>query len=205
MWLTSRSARCLARRSNGFFFARWRSCRLLALRGAHVVKPNIWFGAESIAGKFDSRRGSGPLQKTKTSPFLTVTSPLQHARVRRRRTFCGGNPKNDIFTTVFGFSSIHVHVHVCQDTSEDPSSGFCFGTQLCPFRAQNPFFSLRGRILRAGPPAPLCFLFFVAPSRPLPLAPPGRVLTVKSKPLGRDCRPTLHNRRTRARSGCAKA
>ena len=31
---------------------------------------------------------------------------------------------------------------------------------------------------------PLCFLFFVFPSRPLPLTPPGRPLTGRSKTLG---------------------
>ena len=31
--------------------------------------------------------------------------------------------------------------------------------------------------------APLCFLFFVFPSRPLPLTPPGRVLPVRLKTL----------------------
>ena len=79
-----------------------------------------------------------PKQKTKTNPFLTVTPPLQHARVRRRRNFCGGNPQNDVFTIVFGFSSM------CQDTSEDPSSGFWFWTQLCQFRDQDPNFFFYG-------------------------------------------------------------
>ena len=35
-----------------------------------------------------------------------------------------------------------------------------------------------------GPPGPLCFLFFVFPSRPLTLTPPGRPLNGKSKTLG---------------------
>ena len=97
-----------------------------------------------------------PKQKTKTNPFLTVTPPLQHARVRRRRNFCGGNPQNDVFTIVFGFSSM------CQDTSEDPSSGFWFWTQLCQFRDQDPnFFSTRMASGGLGPWAPsvFCFLF----------------------------------------------
>ena len=34
-----------------------------------------------------------------------------------------------------------------------------------------------------GPLAPLCFLFFVLPSRPLPLTPPGRVVNGRSKTL----------------------
>ena len=50
--------------------------------------------------------------------------------------------------------------------------------------SRSGFFSLRGRILRAGPPGPLCFLFFVFPSRPLPLTPPGRVLNGRSKTVG---------------------
>ena len=49
--------------------------------------------------------------------------------------------------------------------------------------SRSGFFSLRGRILRAGPPGPLCFLVFVFSPPPSALEVPGRPLTEKSKTL----------------------
>ena len=107
--------------------------------GSYSMGPSVFDLPVSTPPPAPRRGGVGPpVQKTKTEPFLTVTTPLQHARVRRRRNFCGGNPQNDVFTIVSGFSSI------CQDTSEDPSSGFWFWTQLCQFRDQDPNFFLYG-------------------------------------------------------------
>ena len=45
-------------------------------------------------------------------------------------------------------------------------------------------FPLRGRVLRAGPPAPLCFLFFVFSHPPTTSNAQGRPLTERSKTLG---------------------
>ena len=50
--------------------------------------------------------------------------------------------------------------------------------------SRSGFFSLRGRILRAGPLAPLCFLVFVSSPPPSALQVPGRPLTERSKTLG---------------------
>ena len=49
--------------------------------------------------------------------------------------------------------------------------------------SRSGFFSLRGRILRAGPPAPLCFLVFVFSPPPSALEAPGRPLNERSKTL----------------------
>jgi hypothetical protein len=46
------------------------------------------------------------------------------------------------------------------------------------------FFPLRGRVLRAGPPGPLCFLFFVFSHPPTTSNAQGRPLTERSKTLG---------------------
>ena len=46
------------------------------------------------------------------------------------------------------------------------------------------FFPLRGRVLRAGPPGPLCFLFFVFSHPPTTSNAQGRPLTERSKNLG---------------------
>ena len=52
---------------------------------------------------------------------------------------------------------------------------------LRPLRPLHPSCTRSVGILGLGP---LCFLFFVFPSRPLPLTPPGRVLNGRSKTLG---------------------
>ena len=57
------------------------------------------------------------------------------------------------------------------------------GGRLRPSRPLQPSCTRSVSILGLGP---LCFLFFVFPSRPLPLTPPGRVLTVRSKTLRLD-------------------
>ena len=49
--------------------------------------------------------------------------------------------------------------------------------------SRSGFFSLRGRILRAGPPGPLCFLVFVFSPPPSALEAPGRPLNERSKNL----------------------
>ena len=49
--------------------------------------------------------------------------------------------------------------------------------------SRSGFFSLRGRILRAGPLGPLCFLVFVFSPPPSALEVPGRPLTERSKTL----------------------
>ena len=49
--------------------------------------------------------------------------------------------------------------------------------------SRSGFFSLRGRILRAGPPGPLCFLVFVFSPPPSALEAPGRTLPEGSKTL----------------------
>jgi hypothetical protein len=49
--------------------------------------------------------------------------------------------------------------------------------------SRSGFFSLRGRILRAGPPGPLCFLVFVFSPPPSALEAPGRPLSERSKTL----------------------
>ena len=49
--------------------------------------------------------------------------------------------------------------------------------------SRSGFFSLRGRILRAGPPGPLCFLVFVFSPPPSALEAPGRPLNERSKTL----------------------
>ena len=49
--------------------------------------------------------------------------------------------------------------------------------------SRSGFFSLRGRILRAGPPGPLCFLVFVFSPPPSALEAPGRTLNERSKTL----------------------
>ena len=49
--------------------------------------------------------------------------------------------------------------------------------------SRSGFFSLRGRILRAGPPGPLCFLVFVFSPPPSALEAPGRTLSERSKTL----------------------
>ena len=50
--------------------------------------------------------------------------------------------------------------------------------------SRSGFFSLRGRILRAGPPGPLCFLVFVFSPPPSALEAPGHPLNERSKTLG---------------------
>ena len=57
--------------------------------------------------------------------------------------------------------------------------------------SRSGFFSLRGRILRAGPRAPLCFLVFVFSPPPSALEAPGRPLTERSKTLRPARRATL--------------
>ena len=59
---------------------------------------------------------------------------------------------------------------------------------LGPLRPLHPSCTRSVGILGLGP---LCFLFFVFPSRPLPLTPPGRPLNGRSKTLGQE-----HHRRT---------
>ena len=49
--------------------------------------------------------------------------------------------------------------------------------------SRSGFFSLRGRILRAGPPGPLCFLVFVFSRLPAYSGVQGRPLTERLKPL----------------------
>ena len=49
--------------------------------------------------------------------------------------------------------------------------------------SRSGFFSLRGRILRAGPLGPLCFLVFVSSPPPSALQVPGRPLNERSKTL----------------------
>ena len=49
--------------------------------------------------------------------------------------------------------------------------------------SRSGFFSLRGRILRAGPPGPLCFLVFVSSPPPSALEGPGHPLNERSKTL----------------------
>ena len=51
------------------------------------------------------------------------------------------------------------------------------------------FFPLRGRVLRAGPPGPLCFLFFVFSHPPTTSNAQGRPLTERSKTLGPESTP----------------
>ena len=84
-----------------------------------------------------SRRSCARAGPRSTPRFHTGHTAATHTRLSTSRRVLG-NPQNDVFTIVFGFSSM------CQDTSEDPSSGFWLWTQLCQFR---DFFSLRGRIL----------------------------------------------------------
>ena len=62
--------------------------------------------------------------------------------------------------------------------------------------SRSGFFSLRGRILRAGPPGPLCFLVFVFSPPPSALEAPGRTLSERSKtlrPKQRNRQPTIEN------------
>ena len=49
--------------------------------------------------------------------------------------------------------------------------------------SRSGFFSLRGRILRAGPPGPFCFLVFVSSPPPSALQVPGRPLNERLKTL----------------------
>ena len=57
---------------------------------------------------------------------------------------------------------------------------FPVGGPLRPLRPLHPSCTRSVGILGLGP---LCFLFFVFPSRPLPLTPPGRVVNGRSKTL----------------------
>ena len=108
---------------------------------------------------------------------MTVTPPLAvtTSKLRRRRKFCGGNPQNDVFTIIFGFSS------TCQDTSEDPSLGFWFWTHNYPnFRDQDLNFFSTGTDSEGWAPAPPPFLFSVFSHPPTTSNTRGRPLNERS-------------------------
>ena len=66
------------------------------------------------------------------------------------------------------------------------------------------FFPLRGRVLRAGPPAPLCFLFFVFSHPPTTSNAQGRPLTERSKTriASPEALPVLHCKHVASRMQC---
>ena len=76
------------------------------------------------------------------------------------------------------------------------------GAPLRPLRPLHPSCTRSVGILGLGP---LCFLFFVFPSRPLPLTPPGRALNVRSKTLrpatAQPCSYACHAHAQHARDG----